>query len=81
MLAGTLARYPAAVPQTVNYLAYFIHLHEYAERVVRRQWRFNYCLDEVNTSANPYGEGGGINMVRRHDAADLQFGIDTSRQA
>jgi radical SAM superfamily enzyme YgiQ (UPF0313 family) len=65
MLAGTAARFPRAIPQTVNYLAYFIHLREYAERVVVKEWRFNYVLDDVNTKANPFGEGGTINMVKQ----------------
>ena len=65
MLAGTAARFPRALPQTVNYLAYFIHLREYAERVVAKEWRFNYVLDDVNTAANPFGEGGTINMVKQ----------------
>jgi len=64
MMAGTLARLPAAVPQTFSYLAYFIHLREYADKVVAREWKFNYALDEVNTAANRFGEGGAINMVK-----------------
>jgi len=65
MLWGTATRFPRALPQTVNYLAYFIHLREYAERVVAKEWRFNYVLDDVNTAANPFGEGGTINMVKQ----------------
>ena len=64
MIAGTLTRVPAAIPQTFSYLAYFIHLREYADKVVAREWRFNYALDDVNTSANRFGEGGVINMVK-----------------
>jgi len=64
MIVGTLARLPAAVPQTFSYLAYFIHLREYADKVVAREWTFNYALQAVNTSANPFGEGGAINMVK-----------------
>ncbi len=60
MIVGTLARCPRAVPQTVNYLAYFIHLREYAERVVAKEWRFNYCLDGVDTTSNPFGEGTAV---------------------
>ena len=70
MIAGTLTRLPAAVPQTFSYLAYFIHLREYADKVVSREWRFNYALDDVNTSANRFGEGGAINMLKleaQHD--------------
>jgi radical SAM superfamily enzyme YgiQ (UPF0313 family) len=65
MIAGTLTRYPAVLPQTVNYLAYFIHLREYAQRVVAKEWKFNYCLDDVNTDANPYGEARPLPMVER----------------
>ena len=72
MIAGTLARLPAAVPQTFSYLAYFIHLRQYADKIVAREWRFNYALDEVNTSANPFGEGGLINMVKREAHEDAQ---------
>jgi radical SAM superfamily enzyme YgiQ (UPF0313 family) len=68
MIAGTLARLPAALPQTVSYLAYFIHLREYADKVVAREWTFTYAFDQVDTSANRYGEGGAINMVRREEA-------------
>jgi radical SAM superfamily enzyme YgiQ (UPF0313 family) len=64
MIAGTLARLPAAVPQTFSYLAYFIHLREYADKIVAREWTFNYALDAVNTSVNQFGEGGAINMVQ-----------------
>jgi hypothetical protein len=56
------------VPQTFSYLAYFIHLREYADKVVAREWTFNYALDEVNTSANRFGEGGAIDMVKREAA-------------
>lgn len=49
VVAGTLTRLPAAVPQTFSYLAYFIHLREHADEVVAREWKFNYALDEVNS--------------------------------
>jgi hypothetical protein len=45
-------------------------LREYADKVVAREWRFNYALDEVNTSANRFGEGGAINMVKREAQTD-----------
>ena len=73
MIVGTLRKLPAAVPQTVSYLAYFIHLREYADKVVAREWKFNYALDEVNTSANQFGEGGAINMVKREAQEDVQI--------
>jgi uncharacterized protein DUF4070 len=72
MIATTLVRLPAAVPQTFSYLAYFIHLREYADKIVAREWTFNYALDAVNTSVNQFGEGGAINMVkleRKNEAA------------
>ncbi len=65
MIAGTLTRVPRALPQTINYLAYFIHLCEYSERVVAKEWTFNYCLNGVDTSRNAFGEGGAVNMVER----------------
>jgi hypothetical protein len=68
MVVGTLKRRPGALGQTFNYLAYFIHLREYADRVVAKEWRFNYCLDGVETSRNSFGEGGAINMVKKEQA-------------
>lgn len=64
MLFGTLRRVPRALPQTFNYLAHFIHFREYADRVVAREWVFNYCLSDVNTTGNAFGEGGSVNMVK-----------------
>jgi radical SAM superfamily enzyme YgiQ (UPF0313 family) len=57
MIAGTLVRLPSAVPQTFNYLALFIHLRQYADKVVAREWTFTYAFDHVNTSVNQFGEG------------------------
>jgi len=57
MIAGTLVRLPAAVPQTFNYLALFIHLRQYADKVVAREWTFTYAFEQVNTSVNRFGEG------------------------
>jgi len=68
MIVGTLTRVPRALPQTFNYLACFIHLREYADQVVAKEWRFNYCLDGVDTTANPFGEGGAVNMVKQEIA-------------
>ena len=56
MIVGTLRRVPRALPQTVSYLAYFIHLHEYAEKVVAKEWTFSYTLENVDTSHNRFGE-------------------------
>ena len=81
MIAGTLTRLPAAVPQTFSYLAYFIHLREYADKVVAREWKFNYALDEVNTSANRFGEGGVINMVKLEAQEDVPRRDSTIRRA
>ena len=65
MLAGTLVRLPRALPQTVSYLAYFIHLREYADKVVAKEWHFSYFFDNVDTTQNAFGEGGAVNMVRK----------------
>jgi radical SAM superfamily enzyme YgiQ (UPF0313 family) len=65
MIAGTLVRLPRAVPQTFSYLAHFIHLREYADKVVAKEWKFNYVLDGVNTTANPFGEAGRYRDVRK----------------
>ena len=82
MLWGTLRRAPRTLHQTVCYLAYFIHLREYADRVVAKEYKFDYALTEVNfAESNDFGEGGAINMVRQeqerrqkievHDASDV----------
>jgi radical SAM superfamily enzyme YgiQ (UPF0313 family) len=65
MLWGTFKRAPAAMFQTIGYLAYFIHLREYTDKVIAKEFKFNYVLDQVNTSQNKFGEGGqGFNMVK-----------------
>jgi hypothetical protein len=79
MMAGTLIRLPAAVPQTFSYLAYFIHLREYADKVVARECRFNYALDDVTTSANRFGEGGVINMPKLEAQDDGRSRDSTNR--
>ena len=76
MIGGTLTRLPSAVLQTFSYLAYFIHLREYADKVVAREWTFNYALDSVNTSVNQFGEGGAINMVKREAEQDSALGAE-----
>ena len=66
MLWGTLRRAPRTLHQTVAYLAYFIHLREYTDRVVAKEYRFDYALTEVNfEQSNIFGEGGTINMTRQ----------------
>ena len=66
MLWGTLRRAPRTLHQTVSYLAYFIHLREYADRVIAKEYKFDYALNEVNfADSNRFGEGGTINMVRQ----------------
>ena len=66
MLWGTLRRAPLTLHQTVSYLAYFIHLREYADRVIAKEYKFDYALNEVNfAESNRFGEGGTINMVRQ----------------
>jgi hypothetical protein len=64
MMAGTLVRMPRAVLQTFSYLAYFIHLREYADKVVAKEWTFNYCFDHVDTSRNQFGEGVAVHRVK-----------------
>ena len=66
MLWGTFRRAPRTLHQTVAYLAYFIHLREYSDRVIAKEYKFNYALSEVNfAESNRFGEGGKINMVRQ----------------
>ena len=68
MLWGTLRRAPRTLHQTVAYLAYFIHLREYADRVIAKEYKFDYALNEVNfAESNRFGEGGTINMVRQEN--------------
>ena len=68
MLWGTLRRAPRTLHQTVAYLAYFIHLREYADRVIAKEYKFDYALSEVNfAESNQFGEGGTINMVRQEN--------------
>lgn len=69
MLWGTLRRSPGTLHQTVAYLACFIHLREYADRVVAKDYKFDYALNEVNfAESNEFGEGGTINMARQEQA-------------
>jgi radical SAM superfamily enzyme YgiQ (UPF0313 family) len=70
MMMGTLMRLPRAVPQTFSYLAYFIHLREYADKVVAKEWTFTYAFDAVNTTTNRFGEAGAILDARTHPADD-----------
>jgi radical SAM superfamily enzyme YgiQ (UPF0313 family) len=66
MLWGTLRRAPKTLPQTGSYLAYFIHLREYTDRVIAKEYKFDYALNEVNfAESNQFGEGGAINMVQQ----------------
>lgn len=64
MFWGTLKRAPTAILQSLGYLAYFIHLREYTDKVVAQEAKFDYALNEVNTTSNQFGEGGSINMVK-----------------
>jgi len=70
MLWGTLRRAPRAIPQTVSYMAYFIHLREYADRVVAREYKFDYAISEENfADPSTFGEAGAaINMVRQEQS-------------
>jgi radical SAM superfamily enzyme YgiQ (UPF0313 family) len=66
MLWGTLRRAPKTLPQTGSYLAYFIHLREYTDKVIAKEYKFDYALNEVNfAQSNQFGEGGSINMVEQ----------------
>ena len=76
MLWGTLKYAPAALMQTVSYLAYFIHLREYADKVVAKEYKFNYILDQVNTTENKFGEGGRINMVKQEKQTKVKINVN-----
>jgi len=79
MLWGTLRRAPRALFQTIAYLAYFIHLREYADRVVAKEYKFDYALDEANLEqSDTFGEGGAINMVRQEKERRQKTGVHES---
>lgn len=74
LLWGTIRRCGRGLPHTISYLAYFIHLREYADKVITREHKFDYALSEVNVAAsNRFGEGGAINMVRQEREGLLRF--------
>ncbi len=75
MLWGTLKYQPAAIMQTFNYLAYFIHLREYADKVVARDVKFNYMFDEKNLTGKVLGEGGAINMVKQEKRKQTKINV------
>jgi radical SAM superfamily enzyme YgiQ (UPF0313 family) len=75
MMWGTLKLAPSAFMQTMNYLAYFIHLREYADKVVARDAKFNYVFDEKNLNAKTLGEEGRINMVKRERSAKTKINV------
>jgi radical SAM superfamily enzyme YgiQ (UPF0313 family) len=76
MMWGTLKLAPSAFMQTMNYLAYFIHLREYADKVVARDAKFNYAFDETNLSAKSLGEEGRINMVKKEREAATKINVN-----
>ncbi|MCC6573660.1 MAG: B12-binding domain-containing radical SAM protein [Planctomycetes bacterium] len=76
MIWGTLKYAPSAVMQTISYLAYFIHLREYADKVVAKEYKFNYILDQVNTTENKFGEGGRINMVKQEKQTKVKINVN-----
>lgn len=78
MLWNTLKYAPSALLQTVNYMAYFIHLREYADRVVAKQYRFDYALTEANQQlhANKFGEGGNVNMVKQEKRSATKINVN-----
>ncbi|MBK8206351.1 MAG: B12-binding domain-containing radical SAM protein [Planctomycetes bacterium] len=78
MLWNTLKLAPSALLQTLNYMAYFIHLREYADRVVAKQYRFDYMLTEANQQlhANKFGEGGNVNMVKAEKKAATKINVN-----
>lgn len=78
LLWNTLKYAPSALLQTVNYMAYFIHLREYADRVVAKQYRFDYALTEANQElhANKFGEGGNVNMVKLEKKKSTKINVN-----
>jgi hypothetical protein len=76
MLWGTLDLAPAALMQTISYLAYFIHLREYTDQVIAREYRFDYALTAANmATVNQFGEGGAINMVKREKKSGTRIQV------
>lgn len=43
MMWNTLKLAPGALLQTLSYMAYFIHLREYADKVVAKEYKFDYA--------------------------------------
>ena len=76
MLWGTLKYQPAAMMQTMNYLAYFIHLREYADKVVAKDAKFNYIFDDKNLTAKSLGEDGHINMVKNEKSKKTKINVN-----
>lgn len=76
MLWNTLKLAPSALLQTLNYMAYFIHLREYADRVVAKEYRFDYALTEANEAVNQFGEGGHINMVKQEKQKATKINVN-----
>ncbi|MCA8937658.1 MAG: DUF4070 domain-containing protein [Planctomycetes bacterium] len=76
MMWGTLKLQPAAFMQTMNYLAYFIHLREYADKVVARDEKFNYVFDDKNLTAESLGEDGHINMVKNERSKKTKINVN-----
>jgi hypothetical protein len=85
MFWGTLKHQPSAILQTLNYLAYFIHLREYADKVVAKDIKFNYMLDEHNLAvkkltAKNLGETGHINMVKKEKNTQVKINVNDAYQ-
>jgi radical SAM superfamily enzyme YgiQ (UPF0313 family) len=85
MFWGTLKHQPSAILQTLNYLAYFIHLREYADKVVAKDIKFNYMLDEHNMAvqkltAKNLGETGHINMVKKEKSTQVKINVNDAYQ-
>ncbi len=77
MFWGTMKYAPSAILQTLNYLAYFIHLREYADRVVAKEYRFDYVMTEQNLAdSNKFGEGGHINMVKQEKKKATKINVN-----
>ncbi|MBK9973353.1 MAG: B12-binding domain-containing radical SAM protein [Planctomycetes bacterium] len=75
MMWNTFKLAPSALLQTFSYMAYFIHLREYADKVVAKEYKFDYALTDVNTTNNKFGEGGGFNMVKKEKALKEKINV------
>ena len=82
ILWGAATRVPRAITTSFRHFGDFIHFREYADKVIAKEWAFNYLLDDVNMTENTFGEGGGSTRVEpenvRKRRAVVSGGFDSA---